>query len=168
MTAARAMGAAPCSAPKRNRAPAAHKGRQRPGGGLTLAACGSRPRPPTIGAMRFLLAEESGKFFAQCREGKSQARAALVAARRVDSNQRSARRTNLRPRLLLAAAEESAHRILPFFHAPLPPIRKRQFSSLRPTHRVPIIPKSPRFFSARRFFRGLITYGQIRRVRQAH
>src|SRR5438445_571726 len=31
-------------------------------------------------------------------------------------------------------------------------VHKCQFSSLRPAHRVPIIPKSPRFFSAWRFF----------------
>src|SRR5260370_723423 len=46
----------------------------------------------------------------------------------------------------------------------MPAIRKRQFPSLRPAHRVPIIPKSPRIFSVRRFFRRLGAYGQIRGV----
>src|SRR5882762_6593171 len=66
-----------------------------------------------------------------------------MAARRADSDQRSARGADFRPRLLVAAAEQSAHRVLPFSRAPLPSIGKRQFSSLRPAHRVPIIPKSP-------------------------
>src|SRR5882724_7256934 len=113
----------------------------------------------------FLLAKESGKFLAQGSERKSQARSALVAARRVNSDQRVAGRANFGPRLLVASAKKRAQGIFPFFHAPLPPIGKRQFSSLRPAHRVPIIPKSPRFFSSRRYFRGLIAYGQIRRVR---
>src|SRR5713226_7932760 len=116
----------------------------------------------------FLLTEESGKFFAQSREGKPQAGTALVAARRADSDQRSACRAEFRTRRLLASAEKSTYCICPFFHAPLPPIRKRQFSSLRPAHRVPIIPKSPRFFSVRRFFRRPGANGQVRRVRQAH
>src|SRR5713226_8545800 len=96
-----------------------------------------------------MLAEESGKFFAERGERKSQARAAFVAARCVDSHERAAGGTNFRARLLLLAAEKSAHRGLPFFHSPLPPVGKRQFSSLRPANSVPIIPKSPRFFPAR-------------------
>ena len=115
----------------------------------------------------FLLAKESGESLTQRCKRESQARTALVAARHVDSDQRSTRRAYFRARLLVAA-EESAHRIFPFFHAPLPSVGKRQFSSLRPAHRVPIIPKSPRFFPVRRFFRGPGTYGQIRGVRQTH
>jgi hypothetical protein len=101
-----------------------------------------------------VVAEYSGEAFAQRRKRKPQVRAALVAARCVDSDQRIAGRTYFRPWLLVAAAEKSAHGILPFFHPPLPPIGKRQFSSLRPAHRVPIIPKSSRFFPLRRFFGG--------------
>src|SRR5882724_4944936 len=70
------------------------------------------------------------------------------------SHQRSAGGTNFRTRLLFAAAEKSAHSALPFFHAHLPLIGKGQFSSLRPANGVPIIQKSPLFFSARRIYQG--------------
>src|SRR6266436_2962247 len=89
-----------------------------------------------------------------------------MATRCADSHQRSAGGTNFRTRLLFAAAEKSAHSALPFFHAHLPLIRKRQFSSLRPANGVPIIQKSPLFFSARRIYRGHPTHGQIRRFWQ--
>src|SRR6266700_3742099 len=99
---------------------------------------------------RGMAAEKAGEPFAERGERKAQARAAFVAARCLDSHERAAGGTNFRARLLLlAAAEKSAHRGLPFFHSPLPPVGKRQFSSLRPANSVPIIPKSPRFFPAR-------------------
>src|SRR6266850_821118 len=91
-----------------------------------------------------------------------------MAARCANSHERTACRADLWPRLLLFAVEKSAHRVLPFFHTHLPLIGKGQFSSLRPANGVPIIPKSPFFFSERRLFRGHSGHGQIRGVWQTH
>jgi hypothetical protein len=52
-----------------------------------------------------MLAEKSGKFFAQRGERKSQAGAALVAARGADADQSAAGGTDFRTRLLIATAE---------------------------------------------------------------
>src|SRR5258708_4336071 len=93
-------------------------------------------------------AKKPREAFAQRRERKTQVRAALVASRRADPHQRSARRTNFWPWLAVSAhAEKSAHCALPVFHAPLPPIGKRQDSSLRPAYGVSIIPESRQSFS---------------------
>src|SRR5882724_8377102 len=87
-----------------------------------------------------LTADRAPERLAHGNQRKTQARAALVAARRANAHQCSACRADFWTWLLLAA-EKSAHRVLPFFHAPLPPVGKCQFSSLRPANGVPIIPK---------------------------
>jgi hypothetical protein len=50
-----------------------------------------------------MLAENSGKFLAKGRERKTQARAAYMASRGADADERSARWTNLRTRLIVSA-----------------------------------------------------------------
>src|SRR5580692_5070913 len=93
-----------------------------------------------------MFAEDSRKLLAKGRERKAQARAADVASRGADADERAARRTNLRTRLIVSApAKKSAKAALPALQSPLPLIRKRQFSSLRATHRVPIIQNSQLF-----------------------
>jgi hypothetical protein len=54
-----------------------------------------------------------------------------VATRRADAHQRPARGANFGTRLLIAAFEETTHRASRAIQAHLPPIGKRQFSSLR-------------------------------------
>ena len=93
---------------------------------------------------RFVLSENSRKFLAKSRERKAQVRATHVTPRGVDSDERAARRANLRTTLLFAStsAKKPPRKILPALQTLLPHIRKRQFSSLRATHRVPIIQNS--------------------------
>ncbi len=93
-----------------------------------------------------MLAEDSRKFLAKGRKRKAQTRATHVAPRGADADERSARRANLRARLIISAlTKKSAKAALPALQSLLPLIRKRQFSSLRATHRVPIIQNSQLF-----------------------
>src|SRR5689334_6518409 len=113
---------------------------------------------------RFVLAEDSGKFFAERGEGETQAGAAFVAARGADADECATNGTKLRAGLLLAAAvEESAQRVFPSLDSPLPAVRKRQPSSLRHARCVSIIQKS-RQMSRRAEARD----GTVRRVWEAH
>jgi len=69
-----------------------------------------------------------------------------MASSGADTDERSARRADLRTRLIVsAAAKKSPHRVFPALQSPLPLIGKRQFSSLRASHRVPIIQNSKPF-----------------------
>src|SRR5580692_8389934 len=93
-----------------------------------------------------MLAEDTGEFLAQSRERKAQASAADVAPRGADADERAACRANLRPGLLLpSTAKKSPQHALPSLQTLLPHIRKRQFSSLRAAHRIPIIQNSQLF-----------------------
>ena len=75
-------------------------------------------------------AEKFGESLADLGHRESEIGAAVVAARRVDANERAARRTDLRAGILIAtAAEETAYRIFPAVEAVLPLIGKRQLSS---------------------------------------
>src|SRR5258708_32559574 len=89
---------------------------------------------------RRVSAEKFGKPFAPSSEPKPQVRSAFVASRCINSNQRAARGTQLRP--LLAASKHPAEDLLPAVHPVLPLIRKGQHSSLHALLRVPIIPES--------------------------
>jgi hypothetical protein len=65
-----------------------------------------------------------------------------MATRRVNAHQCSARGADFGPGRLIAPTKQPTHGVSPAFYPHLPLIGKRQFSSLRPAHRVPIIPKS--------------------------
>src|ERR1700722_9836485 len=95
---------------------------------------------------RFVLAEDAGKFLAERREREAQVGAAHMTPRGANADERAARRADLRSRLVASAScKKSPYRTLPAPQPPLPLIGKRQFSSLRVTHRVPIIQNSQLF-----------------------
>ncbi len=74
-------------------------------------------------------AEEFGEAFADLGHGEAEVGAAVVTAGGVDADERTARGTDLRARILIAAAEEAAHGVFPAVEAVLPLIRERQLSS---------------------------------------
>src|SRR6266403_1723734 len=88
--------------------------------------------------------ENSGEAAIYGGHGKFKIGPAIVATRRVYSDQGAAVWTELGTRLLVAtAAERILQRGLPAVEPILPLIGKRQLSSLRHSQSVPIIPKSP-------------------------
>jgi hypothetical protein len=75
--------------------------------------------------------EEFGKAFADLGHREAEIGAAVVAAGGVDADERAARGADLRARILIATAEESAHGVFPAVEAVLPLIGERQLSSGR-------------------------------------
>lgn len=71
-------------------------------------------------------AEKFGKAFADLGHGEAKIGAAVVTTRGVDADERAARGADLRARILIAAAEETAHGVLPAVKAVLPLIGQGQ------------------------------------------
>ena len=71
-------------------------------------------------------AEKFSEAFADFGHRETEVGAAVVTARGVDADERTARGTNLRARILIAAAEEAAHGVFPAVEAVLPLIGERQ------------------------------------------
>jgi len=71
-------------------------------------------------------AEKFGKAFADLGHGEAKIGAAVVTTRGVDADERAARWADLRARILIAAAEETAHGVLPAVKAVLPLIGQGQ------------------------------------------